>query len=420
MKSKLRLLVLGLGICALGFSNPEDPKNGDQYRGPNRDGVYENDKKIKLWQSDAPREVWKTPIGDGFSAIVFSGKLMYTMFAGDGEDSTEYIAAFDPKSAREKWRYAVGKMFSDPFGNGPRATPTIDGNMIYALGSMGELHALNKKNGKLAWKASFVEKFESRVPRRGFTTSPLIDGDNVLVIVGGGEGEALASFNKKTGELAWTAHDGRPSHSSPIQAEIDGVKHNFFTSVRVVDKKPVHEALSVSSDGKVLWSTPSLPAVIAMPLHIPPDKFFVSGSMDEGCAVYQVVQEGGDMKVKEVWANRSMKNHFNSSLYYDGHIYGFSKSTFKCIDAETGEQKWAKRGFGKGNVIIGGGYMIVVSDKGKLAVLEINPEEYVEVKSAQVLNGKSWTTPTYVNGKIYLRNRTEMACFDLEENAPAQ
>jgi outer membrane protein assembly factor BamB len=186
---------------------------------------------------------------------------------------------------------------------------------------------------------------------------------------------------------------------------------------RVVEKdgrkQGVNSTISVSPQGELLWKGPSLPGVIAMPVFIAPDKIFVSGSIDDGCVVFQIVGGGDTLAVQEVWKNREMKNHFSSSILYKKHIYGFSKSTLKCLDAATGKRKWRTRGFGKGALIVADDKLLVLSDRGKLALIAASEESFRQLAVAQVLNGKSWTSPTIFEGKLYLRNQKEMACYDL-------
>ncbi len=187
-----------------------------------------------------------------------------------------------------------------------------------------------------------------------------------------------------------------------------------FTIARIIEKdgerQVLEEAVSVSLDGKILWRGPSLSQIIAMPVFVPPNKIFISSSVENGCLLIQVLPDG---KVETVWQNKEMRNHFNSSVYYKDHIYGFSSSTLKCLEAETAQRKWSTRGYGKGSLIIADEKLLVLSDQGKLAMIEATPKGYKELAQAKVLEGKSWTCPTISEGRIYLRNQKEMACYDL-------
>jgi len=385
-----------------------------QYRGANRDGVSTSDASIKAWPADGhPHLVWKRSIGDGFSGIVLAGEQLLTACA---EDSTEFLVSYDRTTGEENWRWSLGKMFVEEFGNGPRSTPTIDGDRAYILNSFGGLYCVNIKTGNQIWMVSLTDKFNIKRPMRGFSTSPIILNETLIIHVGG-KNSAFVGFDKKTGDAIWKSGESIVGHSSPFTAVIDDVKQSVFTTTRIIEKdgerKMIDEAVSISADGKILWKGPSLPQVIAMPVFVPPNKVFISSSVEDGCHLIRIVKEGSNTRVVTVWHNKEMRNHFNSSVYYKDHIYGFSNSTLKCMTVATAERKWTKRGYGKGSLVIADDKLIVLSDRGKLVLAEATAVGYHELAKAQVLKGKSWTSPTIEAGKLYLRNRKEMVCYDL-------
>ena len=387
-------------------------QNGwSQYRGPNRDGVALSNTSLKAWsQGSQPFQVWKKPIGEGFSGIVIAGEQLITAIA---EDDSEFLVSYEKATGKEIWRLALGKLFVEEMGNGPRATPTIDGDFAYILNSYGGLSCVNIISGKQIWQVSLADDFKIKRPLRGFSTCPIIMGET-LIIHGGGENSAFIGLNKKTGKTLWQVGESSAGHSSPFTAVINNVEQSIFTIARVVEKdgerQMIDEAVSVSADGKILWRGPSLPQIIAMPVFVPPNKVFISSSVENGCLLIQVLPDG---TIETVWHNKEMRNHFNSSVYYKDHIYGFSSSTLKCLVAETAERKWSTRGFGKGSLIIANEKLLILSDRGKLAIIEATPKGYNLLAQAQVIEGKSWTSPTLENGRIYLRNQKEMACYDL-------
>ncbi len=386
-------------------------KEWSQYRGPNSDGIALSNTPLKAWpKGGQPFEVWKKPIGEGFSGFVIAGEQLLTAMA---EGDNEFLVSFEKTTGKELWRTALGKMFVEEMGNGPRSTPTLDGDFAYILDSYGGLYCVNIKSGKQSWKVSLTETFEIKRPLRGFSTSPLIRGET-LIIHGGGKNAAFIGLDKKTGKTLWQTGDSTAGHSSPFTAVINDVEQAVFTIARIIEKdgerQVLEEAVSVSLDGKILWRGPSLSQIIAMPVFVPPNKIFISSSVENGCLLIQVLPDG---KVETVWQNKEMRNHFNSSVYYKGHIYGFSSSTLKCLEAETAQRKWSTRGYGKGSLIIADEKLLVLSDQGKLAMIEATPKGYKELAQAKVLEGKSWTCPTISEGRIYLRNQKEMACYDL-------
>jgi len=411
----LGIFLLILLVAHFTHSSENAGDSWSQFRGSNRDGVSKSTATLKVWGEEGPALVWKREIGPAFSGIATYGRELITSF---GADSAEYVASFNSDTGEEKWRCAIDTIFTDDLGNGgPRSTPTVDGNQVFAISSNGSFAALNCENGSKIWEVDLASRYSIKVPRRGFTTSPLVLDELVIVHAGGGDGKAIIALNKESGQIVWEAGEGGISNSSPFVTTIAGIRQIVFTVTRVVEKdgrkQGVNSTISVSPEGELLWKGPSLPGVIAMPVFIAPDKIFVSGSIDDGCVVFQIVPGGDTLSVQEVWKNKEMKNHFSSSILYKKHIYGFSKSTLKCLDAATGKRKWRTRGFGKGALIVADDKLLVLSDRGKLALIAASEESFRQLAVAQVLNGKSWTSPTIFEGKLYLRNQKQMACYDL-------
>ncbi len=441
--------VLALVSAAGTFADPDAgsassataTEDWPQFRGHHRDGMSPATGLLDSWPEDGPKELWRIAIGEGYSGISIAAGRIYTMYAeappeqepaaeepaGEGEEEgeeaaaeaaepapeaeaskTEYAAAFDAATGKEVWRTAIGERIVTQFGNGPRSTPTVDGDAVYVLGAHGELAALAAADGAVRWQVDFEETFGSSRPYWGFSTSTLIEGDLLLVESLGAEGKAYAALDKASGEVRWTTGEPNPqgSYNSPMAITMGGGRQFVYVGNEVVR--------AVDAEGQELWSHPWPPGEThAMPIYIPPDRFFVSGAEGAGAALLQVKSEGDGFKVEEVWTNRIMRNHFSSSILHEGHIYGFDNATLKCISLETGEQQWAKRGFGKGSLIYADGHLIVLSDRGRLVQAEATPEGYVEQGRTQALDGKCWTAPTLAGGKLYVRSHSEMVSYDL-------
>lgn len=397
------IFIFAISCICLAEGKKKRAGDWSQYRGVNRDGVSLENIELKAWPAAGPKLVWRREIGEGFSGISAADGHFFT---ADAADSTEFLVSFDPKTGKDVWRLAMDDEFFELLGNGPRSTPSVSDGVVYGLSSKGNLLAADVQSGKELWRVLLAEKFEGKRPGRGYTMSPLADGDLLLLEAGGGEGKGIVALDKKTGDTRWITFNARAGHSSPVMAEIAGQRHYVFPSAG--------KAVGISPKGEVLWNIKSPPGMIAMPLFIAPNKIFLSGSMDDGCAMLQITPDTDSLRVDQIWANRMMINHFNSSVYHNGSIYGFSKATLTCIDAQTGERKWRKRGFGKGALIVVGNHLIVLSDQGELALVEATPEQYNEISFfPKALAGKSWTSPTFADGKLYLRNLQEMACYDL-------
>jgi outer membrane protein assembly factor BamB len=271
------------------------------------------------------------------------------------------------------------------------------------------VHALNAASGEKIWSKDLKAEVGAQVPQWGISTSPLVEGDLLLVDAGGGKNKSLAALDKKTGAVRWTAHSDRPGYSSPLAVTIAGVRQVLsFAGTSLVSV--------AATDGKVLWSLPwetSYDVNAAMPVLIPPDRVFISSGYDKGGAVYRVKKEGEGFKTEEVWNTRVMKNHFNSSIHYGGYLYGFDDATLKCVDAATGEEKWRQRGFQKGSLLIADGHLVILSEAGLLLLAEATSAAYKEEGRMQVLEGRTWTMPSLAGGKLYLRNQKEMVALEL-------
>ena len=396
------LLAAGLGAPQVAGAPPT--YDWPQFRGPGRDGVSAETGLARSWPATGPKELWRKPVGEGFSGISVAGGRAFTLVAGPDQ---EFAVGLDAATGAEVWRTPVGPRFDEALGNGPRSTPTVDGDRVFVLSSTGHLAALAVADGHPLWELDAQKEMGAPMPLRGFACSPLVDGDLLLVELGAGAGKALAALDKASGKVRWSARDTPSGYSSPIAVDIDGVHQYVFVNTSG------REVVALRPDGSVWWTHPWPPGSIAMPVFVPPNRILVSASADIGAALLEVKTVDGKPQVDEAWRNRVLKNHFSSSLARDGFIYGFDNGTLKCVDAATGEQRWAERGFGKGSLIAADGLLLVLGDRGTLALAEATPEAYHELARVQALKGKSWTAPTLAGGRLYLRDQSEIVCLEV-------
>ena len=384
-------------VRVLAESSPDWP----QYRGPSRDGAA-SAAKAPSWPDGGPRVVWRQPLGAAFSQLVVGGGAVFT---GTSDDKSEYLVRLDAATGKEAWRLALGPVFeSAEFGNGPRSTPTLDGETVYQLGARGTLVAARAADGGEVFRVDLTQRFGAAVPRFGYSGSPLVAGDLLVLEVGGGEQGWLAALDKKTGETRWTSGKGGAGYNSPM----------LLRAGKAEELLLVHGKNVVGLDlaGRELWSHALEDGAVAMPLVVGADRLFVSHGSDAGCEMLGLERGEGGTQVKTLWQNRNMRNHFNSSVLVGEHIYGFDNATLKCLSAATGELAWAHRGLGKGSLLGAGNRLVVVSDQGAVLLVEATPEAYRELGSLTALSGKSWTAPSFARGRLYVRNLTEAACLD--------
>ena len=404
LTKNLWIVVLILCNISFGFTQNTVPNGWYQFRGQNRDGksleVFQNEN----WTESSPQLIWKKNIGSGFSELLISEGILYTMESEktDSISGFAYVSAYNELSGDQIWRTKLDSLYidGDGWGDGPRSTPVIDDKNIYSLTGHGKLSANSKKDGRLLWQVDFIKEFGSSTPRWGYATSPIIVDDILILEAGGTNSKAFIGFNKENGEVIWSDGDGNSSHDSPLFVTIDGVEQVIFFNGRT--------AYSYTSKGDTLW-TYNMPfgGLTAIPLLIESNKIFASGVRNPGFVIAEIVNN----KPNEILQANSMKNDFSSCVFHEGYIYGYHVAAVRCISAETGEVRWTKRGFGKGSLILVDDKLLILSDKGKLAVVETNPDAYTELTTVQAIEGKSWTAPSYMNGKVFVRNLTEMACY---------
>lgn len=407
-----------VGLMTLGWTfgqksadlkaRPSENKVGEwpQWRGPNRDGISKETGLLKTWPTSGPKILWRAPSGEGYSGISVANGRAYTMY-GQGND--ELLICLDAATGKEIWRFKMDNQFYNDQGNGPRSTPVVDGNLVFVQGAKSMLLAVRADNGAKVWGIDLKKEYGAKIPTWGVSTTPLVEGDLLLVDVGGKSGHSICAFNKNTGKLVWNSQSDEPGYSAAIAVTMNGVRQAiFFTGTAAVSVSP--------KDGKMFWRYPwqtSYDVNAATPIFIPNDKIYISSGYGVGAAVLRVENHDGAMRVEPVWRSRVMKNHFSSSILHDGYIYGFDDAILTCIDANTGEQEWQQRGFQKGSLIFADGHLIILGERGNLALVEATPTGYKEKAKAEVLRGKCWTMPTLAGGKLYIRNQSEMLCLDM-------
>lgn len=397
------LLIQNLSI----YSQDEYSKSWSQFRGNNRNGISEEINLLDKWPESGPELVWKKDLGTGFSELIVSDGFVYTMYGDTAKKGGfEYITAFDLNSGDEIWKTQVDSLYIeiDGWGHGPRSTPAADENNIYCLSGNGKLTALSKKDGTVKWKVDFIKDLGGQLPRWGYSTSPLLAENMLIVETGGKDSKTYAAFNKETGKTIWEKGIGNSSYSSPLYAKINNKVHFVFVNDTML--------YSFDEKGNENWSyRMPLRGPESMPVFIEPNKIFVSMVSTAGSFIIEIE----DNTVKEFKQNNKIKCLWSTSCHKDGYIYSISNAKLLCNSIETGETKWAVRGFGKGSLIIVDNKLLVLSDRGVLKQIEANPNEYIETGSVQALEGKSWTAPSFSDGRVFVRNLTQMSSYIIKK-----
>lgn len=376
-----------------------------QWRGANRDGISKETGLLKEWPKDGPRLVWKTQgAGRGYSTMSISQGRMYTLgLRGD----REFVVAFDLATGKEVWATAHGSAFSNDRGDGPRGTPTVDGNTVYSLGGNGDLSSIDAKTGRLNWKMNVLEKFGGSNIIWGISESPLVIGDKLLVNPGG-PGASIVALNKKTGELIWKSQSDRSGYSSGMPVQIGNTTQVvFFTHQRAL-------ALDLK-DGKLLWDYPKAAnnvANVATPI-IRGNRVFISSDYGTGSGMVEIKADG---IAQEVYFTKDMRNHHSSSVLIGDYLYGFSSSILTAMKFDTGEVAWKDRSVGKGSLVFADGYLYCFSENGKVGLVEATPSGYHETGRFTIPQGNlpTWSHPVVAGGRLYLRDQDTIYSFDVK------
>ena len=376
-----------------------------QWRGPNRDGISQETGLLKQWPTNGPPLVWKaTGAGGGYSSLAIVGGRLYTMGVRSGR---EYVIAFDVATGKEVWATANGSVFSNDRGDGPRGTPTVDGDRLFALGGNGDLSCMDTKTGRVMWTMNILQKFAGENPKWGISESPLVIGEKVLVNAGG-QNASLIALNKKDGSVIWKSQSDGAGYSSAMPLQIGGTTQIvFFTDQR---------ALGVDlKDGRYLWSYPRASnnvANVATPV-IRGNRVFVSSDYGTGAGLVEVKADG---TAQEVYFTKEMRNHHSSSILIGDYLYGFSSGILTAMKFDTGVVAWRDRSVGKGSLAYADGNLYAFSENGVVGLIEASPTGYVEKGRFRVQQGSlpTWTHPVIAGGRLYLRDQDTIYAYDIK------
>jgi outer membrane protein assembly factor BamB len=379
-----------------------------QLWGPHGDGRAPSGVMLPDGAALNGRELWRRPIGSGFSGVTSTSGRVYTATSDGGSD---HVVALDALTGDEAWRTRIGETYRGHDGSkdGPISTPALDGARLFIVGPRGLLLALDAARGRILWSHDLKAEYGAADPVYGFGTSPIVAGRLVIVQAGGAREHNLVAFEKDTGQLAWSAHHaGTTGYSTPVLATVSGVPQVVVVaSEKVLAVRP--------EDGGLLWSH-ALPAQgepSRAPLVLPDGRVLVPTWTD--ATMLRVTREGDRYTVAELWKTPRLKATYSPTVFHDGHLYGFNASYLVCMDPADGGVKWQQKLYGGSVILVGGQLVVLSSGSGQVHVAPARPDGYRERMRIPVFNAgaTSVTVPSFAGGRLLLRNVEDVVALEI-------
>jgi outer membrane protein assembly factor BamB len=402
-----RLLAAFVGTA---FASAAFAADWPHWLGPQSNGSSPETGLLTIWPTEGPKVLWQVAGGDGYSSVVIADGKAYTLVQRGAD---ELAIALDAGKGTELWKTPIGPAFKNNYGNGPRSTPWVEGDRVFAQSVTGPLVCLNAKTGDIIWQKNILKEFGAKNITWGLAASPVVAGNLVLAIPGGKDA-GVAALAKDTGALVWKTGSDNAAYASPVVASVGGAKQAIFFNASGL--------LGVSLDkGAELWRYPwktEFDCNIMTPLVIDGDKLFVSSGEGNGCALFRLQAAAAPTVIWESKGPKSvMINYWANPVVHEGFLYGFSgefdkKIHLRCIDLKDGRVRWTKEGFGKGSVTLADGHLFIAAKSGELVLVRATPEAYDEKARVELL-GDNRTAPTLANKRLYLRDLKRIVCLDI-------
>ena len=386
-----------------------------QFLGPQRNGVSTESGLISEWPVDGPTIVWRTPLGVSMSGIAVSNGRAFTMFQ---DDNQQYVVALTANDGKEVWRTAVAPMFVNSMGNGPRATPTVSGDHVFAFTGEGILAAFRTSDGKQVWSVDVPKSLDGIPAEYGVSCSPIVAGDRVVVHAGT-ESAAVAAYDRATGKVAWKSGKGKSGYSSPVLMTLAGSEQLVtFTAAGATGLDP--------ASGKSLWEfsfRTEYDCNIAVPVRIDPDSLLISAGENHGSVILKLSAEGDRFKPEEIWSSpgrtSQLRAEWQTPVIHDGHLYALDNSgsagpitNLVCIRLSDLKTMWQKIRFGKSNLILADGKLFLTTMNGDVVIVDASPAAFNELGRATIME-TTRQAPALANGFLFVRDDKEVICIDV-------
>lgn len=386
-----------------------------QFLGPSRNGISTETGLIESWPAAGVKEVWRAKGGVGMSGLAIQGGRLTTLVQQEGQ---QWLVSIDAKTGQSQWKTALAPEYKDRQGDGPRATPTLAGELVFAFTGDGTLAAVNAADGKIRWSHNVVQELGGKVADYGMSSSPLV-ADDLVVVTAGAPKACVAAYRTSTGERAWTAGDDATGYSSPVMLDLRGRKQLVvFTGSSALGLEP--------KQGQILWRyayETDYDCNIATPVAVDGNVLISSGE-NHGSVLLKIMPSGDKFEVQEVWQSEgprsALRSEWQTPILLAGKLYGLDNigsagpvTHLTCLDAATGKPLWQQPRFGKSNLIAADGKLIFSTMAGELVLVRATPKAFEEIGRQMVL-GPTRQAPALANGLVYLRDDKEIVCLDLQ------
>jgi outer membrane protein assembly factor BamB len=406
MKKLLLTLLIAVAIAV-----PVYAADWPHWLGPNGNGASPEKGLLTTWPKDGPNVLWKVPGGGGYSTVAIAQGKAITQVQHDGN---EFVLALDAVKGTKLWETKVAAAYLNAYGDGPRATPAIEGKSVYIYSPSGLLACLDADKGDLVWSVNLLTEFGGKKTTYGLSASPFVEGDLVYALPGG-KGAGVAAFNKKTGNLVWKTGDDATAYASPMSVTVAGQKQIIFFTAKGL--------LAVSAgEGKELWRIAwptEFDCNICTPLLIGKDLLFVTSGEGNGCTMFKLSAAAPEVAWESKGAKSVMTNYWANAVDHQGYLYGVSgefhekKMDLNCVDRKTGKLMWSQKGIGKAAVTLADGHLFITTKKGDLILAAANPMRYEEKARVSMLAEGCRTSPTIADKRLYLRDQKNIYCLDI-------
>ncbi|MCE5230737.1 PQQ-like beta-propeller repeat protein [bacterium] len=397
-------------LVAIVWASSVCAEDWPRYHGPDNNGISKETGLLKKWPDGGPKILWTKPLGTGYSSVSVAKGHVYTMYQ---DAQKQYVVCFDEKTGNKLWETPTGPIYdARDAHDGPRATPTVDGDFVYAIDGNGEIVCMKAAGGNIVWQKNMLKMAGAGNITWGIAQSAFIVGEKLFVNPGGNNGMAFMALNKKDGSIAWKSGNGLAGYATPVVADFGGVKQLVFAAGKQV-------AGVRMDDGKILWSFPWVTRhdVNAASPIVMGDMVFVSSGYHHGSTVYKIDMSKPN-PAEKVWQNTSIQAHFGTPILMDGYLYGYRDMDLTCVDFKTGATKWFDEEGAmppKGQLTYADGLYYILGENGLMILARLTPERFEKISQMDISPGSErWAPLAIANGRLYMRDNKQLFCLDIK------